>query len=78
MTPTSPQSNLNSDRRRSYCVAVIYGDDAVEIEVLALSSLEAMDVAEVTASSELPTGWKELVLICEPEDTYTPIQRTYQ
>lgn len=77
MTSPSP-TDLNSDTPQPYCVAVIYDNDAVEIEVLALSSSDAMDVAEVTASSELPPGWKELVLICEPESEYQPQRKTRQ
>ncbi len=77
MTSPSP-TDLNSDTPQPYCVAVIYDNDAVEIEVLALSSSEAMDVAEVTASSELPPGWKELVLICEPESIHQPQRKTRQ
>jgi hypothetical protein len=77
MTSDSPPSP-NLDTPQPYCVAVIYDNDAVEIEVLALSSSDAMDVAEVTASSELPPGWKELVLICEPESEYQPQRKTRQ
>ena len=58
------------DTRRPYCVAVIYDGDAIEIEVLAHSAVEAMEVAE-QATSELLPGWTELVLICEPDPQQT-------
>lgn len=77
MTSASPPS-LNLDTPQPYCVAVIYDSDAVEIEVLALSSSDAMDIAEITATSELPPGWKELVLICEPESKHQPQRKTRQ
>jgi hypothetical protein len=74
----SSLTNLNLDTAETYCVAVIYDSDAVEIEVLALSSSDAMDIAEITATSELPPGWKELVLICEPESKHKPTRKTRQ
>lgn len=71
MTETSaPQLSYSYDTRRSYCVAVIYDGDAIEIEVLAHSAIEAMEEAE-KATSELLPGWTELVLICEPDPPTT-------
>ncbi len=67
---SAPQLSPIHDTRRPYCVAVIYDVDAIEIEVLAHSALEAMEVAE-QATSELLPGWKELVLICEPDPPTT-------
>lgn len=77
MTETSaPQLSYISDTRLRYCVAVIYDGDAIEIEVLAHSPIEAIEEAE-KATAELLPGWTELVLICEPEPTTTQ-PRTHQ
>jgi hypothetical protein len=54
---------------RPYSVAVIYKDDAVEVEVAAKGILEALDKARVIADSELPLGWVELVSLCDPEES---------
>lgn len=76
MTATpAPQSSYISDTRLRYCVAVIYDGDAIEIEVLAHSPVEAMEEAE-KATSELLPGWTELVLICEPDPTPTMTRTT--
>jgi hypothetical protein len=75
VTDTSaPIISYIHDTRRPYCVAVIYDGDAIEIEVLAHSAIEAMEVAE-QATSELLPGWTELVLICEPDPQQTRKQQ---
>lgn len=58
----------------AYCVAVIYTDDAIEVEVYAADSVSAMDKAHAYALAELRPGFVEIVLICEPEPTQHPIQ----
>jgi hypothetical protein len=65
--PSSPPSRGWIDLHRPYCVAVIYPDDAVEIEVLAADSGSAMDKAFDYAVRQLRPGFTEIVLICEPE-----------
>jgi hypothetical protein len=74
--PTAPELSYSRDTRRAYCVAVIYDGDAIEIEVLAHSAIEAMEEAE-KATAELLPGWTELVLICEP-DYHQPQTRNHQ
>jgi hypothetical protein len=77
MTPhrISPPTRGWTDLRRPYCVAVIYLDDAVEIEVLAADSGSAMDEAFDYAVRQLRPGFTEIVLICEPEQHQSnPIQ----
>lgn len=66
----APNLSYIHDTRRPYCVAVIYDGDAIEIEVLAHSAIEAMEEAE-KATAELLPGWTELVLICEPDNQQT-------
>lgn len=69
MTETqAPTHSYFRDTRHAYCVAVIYDGDAIEIEVLAHSPIEAMEEAERATAHLLP-GWTELVLICEPDPT---------
>ena len=54
---------------RPYSVAVIYKDDAVEVEVTAKGILEALDKVRIIADSELPAGWIELVSLCAEESS---------
>lgn len=60
---TTPPTTLRVSR---YCFAVIYRDDAVEVELLATDALHACDEIDRLLGESLRPGWTEIVLICEP------------
>jgi hypothetical protein len=49
-----------------YCLAVIYRDDAVEIDLQATDALTALDEIHQTLHALTRADWTDIVLICEP------------
>lgn len=49
-----------------YCFAVIYNDDAVEIDLQATDALKAIDEIHQKLHGLTRSDWTDIVLICEP------------